>query len=78
MAYAIQHTNSGLFLIENKMGLHLVDASEGIMMFLDNVVADTHLEHYVDEYSTDGVLNTNDGDYSLEEFDTVPVYELLH
>ncbi len=73
MGYTIKHTNSDSYLHENANGLFMMDISEGVFVFNDKVMADTALEHLTDKYSEDGIMKTNDGDFPLEEFDTVYV-----
>ena len=77
MGYAIKHTKTDSFPNENGNGLYMLDISEGFFVFTDKSIAETALEHLIDANSNNGIIQTEDGDFPVDEFEIVEIEVII-
>lgn len=71
--YAIKHKKTGKFYYEDEGGVFLLDEDDAFITFGRKKDADEMLNDMI-EYSDDGIIYTENGDFPIEEFE---VAELL-
>lgn len=72
MRYAIKHIPTGKFFYEDEGGAFLLDEDESIITFGKKEKAD-ELFNDMKEFSDDGIIYTEDGDFPIEEFEVYPI-----